>query len=50
MAKISVLVDTDIFIDYFNTSRFHALFDSSRFTAAVRREDEDLPALLPIES
>ena len=32
MAKISVLVDTDIFIDYFNTSRFHALFDSSRFT------------------
>jgi predicted nucleic acid-binding protein len=32
MAKISVLVDTDIFIDYFNTSRFHALFDSTRFT------------------
>lgn len=32
MAKISVLVDTDIFIDYFNTRRFHALFDSGRFT------------------
>ncbi len=31
MAKISVLVDTDIFIDYFNADRFHALFDSSRF-------------------
>jgi predicted nucleic acid-binding protein len=32
MAKISLLLDTDIFIDYFNTGRFHALFDSSRFT------------------
>ena len=32
MAKVSVLVDTDIFIDYFNASRFHALFDSTRFT------------------
>lgn len=32
MAKVSVLVDTDIFIDYFNASRFHALFDSARFT------------------
>jgi predicted nucleic acid-binding protein len=32
MAKVSVLVDTDIFIDYFNESRFHALFDSARFT------------------
>jgi predicted nucleic acid-binding protein len=32
MAKVSVLVDTDIFIDYFNESRFHALFDSTRFT------------------
>ncbi|HSA86996.1 MAG TPA: PIN domain-containing protein [Nitrospira sp.] len=31
MAKISILLDTDIFIDYFNTDRFHALFDSSRF-------------------
>jgi predicted nucleic acid-binding protein len=31
MAKVSVLVDTDIFIDYFNTGRFHALFDSTRF-------------------
>ncbi|HJS67209.1 MAG TPA: PIN domain-containing protein [Nitrospiraceae bacterium] len=32
MAKIPILVDTDIFIDYFNTSRFYALFDSTRFT------------------
>lgn len=32
MAKISILLDTNIFIDYFNTGRFHALFDSSRFT------------------
>jgi len=32
MAKISILLDTDIFIDFFNTGRFHALFDSSRFT------------------
>lgn len=32
MAKVSLLVDTDIFIDYFNTGRFSALFDSSRFT------------------
>lgn len=32
MAKISLLLDTDIFIDYFNTGRFHALLDSSRFT------------------
>lgn len=32
MAKISLLLDTDIFIDFFNTGRFHVLFDSSRFT------------------
>jgi len=32
MAKVSVLVDTDIFIDYFNSGRFSSLFDSSRFT------------------
>lgn len=31
MAKVSVLVDSDIFIDYFNTGRFHSLFDSDRF-------------------
>lgn len=31
MAKISLLLDTDIFIDYFNTGRFHALFDSRHF-------------------
>ena len=32
MAKVSVLVDTDIFVEYFNQGRFHALFDSTRFT------------------
>lgn len=32
MAKVSVLVDTDVFIDYFNTGRFSSVFDSSRFT------------------
>lgn len=32
MAKVSLLVDTDIFIDYFNTGRFHALFDPAHFT------------------
>ena len=32
MAKISLLLDTNIFIDYFNTGRFHTLFDPSRFT------------------
>lgn len=32
MAKVSVLVDADIFIEYFNQGRFHALFDSTRFT------------------
>lgn len=34
MAKISVLVDTNVFIDYFNTGRFHTLFDSARFTVS----------------
>lgn len=28
MAKVSVLVDTDIFIDYLNTGRFSSVFDS----------------------
>ncbi|WHZ26960.1 MAG: hypothetical protein OJF51_001756 [Nitrospira sp.] len=32
MAKVSVLIDTDIFIDYFNTGRFSSLFDTARFT------------------
>jgi predicted nucleic acid-binding protein len=32
MAKISVLVDTDVFIDYLNSGRFASLFDASRFT------------------
>lgn len=31
MAKVSVLIDTDIFIDYFNTGRFSSLFDTERF-------------------
>jgi predicted nucleic acid-binding protein len=31
MAKVSVFVDTDVFIDYFNTGRFHSLFDVDRF-------------------
>lgn len=32
MAKIPLLVDTDVFIDYFNTGRFDSLFNSDRFT------------------
>ncbi len=32
MARIPVLVDTDIFIDYFNSGRFSILFDTTRFT------------------
>lgn len=32
MAKVSILLDTDIFIDYFNRGRFHALFDPVHFT------------------
>jgi predicted nucleic acid-binding protein len=32
MAKVSVLVDTDVFIDYFNVGRFSFLFDGSRYT------------------
>jgi predicted nucleic acid-binding protein len=31
MAKISLLLDTDVFIDYFNTGRFSTLFDITRF-------------------
>ncbi len=49
MAKVSVLVDTDIFIDYFNASRFHALFDSTRFTVyysiITKKELLDKPGL-----
>lgn len=39
MAKVSVLVDTDIFIEYFITSRFHARFDSitARYSDLRRR-------------
>jgi hypothetical protein len=32
MAKVSALVDTDVFIDYLNTGRFSSVFDSSVFT------------------
>jgi len=32
MAKVSVLVDTDVFIDYLNSGRFSSLFDPARFT------------------
>lgn len=32
MAKVSVLVDTDVFIDYFNFGRFTSLFNSTRIT------------------
>ncbi|WHZ23376.1 MAG: hypothetical protein OJF47_002488 [Nitrospira sp.] len=32
MAKVSLLLDTDIFIDYFNHGSFYALFDPARFT------------------
>lgn len=32
MAKVSVLVDTDVFIDYLNTGRFSSVFDFSVFT------------------
>lgn len=32
MAKVSALVDTDVFIDYFNTGRFSSVFDSSHFS------------------
>lgn len=42
MAKVSVLVDTDVFIDYFNSGRFSSLFDSSRFTvyySAITRKE-----------
>ena len=31
MAKVSLLVDTDVFVDYFNTGRFHVIFDPGRF-------------------
>ncbi len=33
MAKVSVLLDTDVFIDYFNTGRFSVLFGRTRFVA-----------------
>jgi hypothetical protein len=31
MAKIKVLIDTDIFIDYFNSGHLNHLFDSNEF-------------------
>lgn len=32
MVKVPLLVDTDVFIDYFNTGRLSRLFDSARYT------------------
>jgi len=32
MAKISILVDTDIFIDYFNTGLFSNILENDEFT------------------
>ncbi len=31
MAKVKLLIDTDIFIDYFNTGHLSALFESKEF-------------------
>ncbi len=49
MAKISVLVDTDVFIDYFNSGRFSSLFDATRFTvyysAVTKKELLSKPGL-----
>ena len=49
MAKVSVLVDTDIFIDYFNTQRFRSLFDPQQFTVyysiATKKELLSKPGL-----
>ena len=41
MAKVSVLVDTDVFIDYFNTGRFSSVFDSSRFIGLLLHRDQE---------
>ncbi|BFU95290.1 MAG: hypothetical protein NTNFB02_20120 [Nitrospira sp.] len=53
MAKISLLVDTDIFIDYFNTARFHTLFDSAGFilyySVVTRKELLTRPGLRDAE-
>ena len=53
MAKISVLVDTDIFIDYFNSGRFSFFFDSSRFviyySAITKKELLSKPGLREAE-
>jgi predicted nucleic acid-binding protein len=53
MAKVPVLVDTDIFIDYFNSGRFSSLFDASRFTvyysAITKKELLSKPGLREAE-
>jgi predicted nucleic acid-binding protein len=53
MAKISVLVDTDVFIDYFNSGRFSSLFDATRFTiyysAVTKKELLSKPGLREVE-
>jgi hypothetical protein len=53
MAKISVLLDTDVFIDYFNSGRFSSLFDSTRFTVyysvVTKKELLSKPGLREVE-
>ena len=49
MAKVSLLIDTDVFVDYFNIGRFHALFDPARFivyySAVTKKELLTKPGL-----
>ena len=53
MGAISVLVDTDVFIDWFNTGRWSALFASGRFrvyySAVTRKELLSKPGLSDAE-
>jgi predicted nucleic acid-binding protein len=53
MAKISVLLDTDVFIDYFNSGRFSSLFDPTRFTVyysvVTKKELLSKPGLREVE-
>lgn len=53
MAKVSVLVDTDVFIDYFNSGRLAALFDSGQVTiyysVVTRKELLSKPGLRQAE-
>jgi hypothetical protein len=53
MAKISLLVDTDVFIDYFNPGRYSYLFDSRRFaiyySVVSKKELLSRPGLREVE-